>query len=314
MPTVYWYCPKPDAPSGGVWFIHRLAQMLSNAGIASRVCRWHENFDVWWDAHPIDEMRIPLVVWPEKNGQPGREGDTVVIPEVMWDIVPPQPGLRRILFLQNYIWLGQEVRDRIRAEKPEILVPSRYLFNWCTRELGVRPLPIIPPFLDDDVWRPTPKTANLVVLYARRNPTMAEELREAIQVAGFPVELIFGEYSQRDLTSWLDRAEFYVHHVEPEGFPMAALEAMRSGVIPVGTTGGGGNEFMFNDETALVCAGPMIGRYSDPQIFVDKVVGLLQRLRADSDLRSRLWTQGYNWSLRYNAAATIEQLLKVFNA
>ncbi len=139
---------------------------------------------------------------------------------------------------------------------------------------------------------------------------MAELLNNAIVSAGFHTYLCRSDITQRDIRALLNHREFYIHHVEPEGFPMAALEAMRCGVIPVGTTGGGGNEFMFNDETALTCAGPIIGHYSDPTVFVDMVVKRLERLRGDDDLRSRMWQKGVNWSLRYNAAATTEQLAK----
>lgn len=313
-PTIYWYCPKPDAPSGGVWFIHRLAQLCQGAVLPARVVRvGAEPWDVWWDAHPVNESDLPLRISPDGGSYPHTEGDTIVVPEVMWAGVPDQ-GARKIMFLQNYIWLGEDTRQRLReAPATEILVPSRYLYNWCERVLGVTPIGILTPFLDADAWAPTPKTANLTVLYARRNPDMAERLAAGIQAAGFPLEVIIGDYSQRDLRSWLDRAEFYVHHVEPEGFPMAALEAMRSGVIVVGTSGGGGNEFMFNDETALVTPGPLLGRYEDPGIFVAKVVGQLERLRADAGLRSNLWTQAYAWSLRYRPDATVAQLQKVFH-
>lgn len=315
MPTVYWYCPKPETASGGVWFIHRLGAMLAKSGVASRVCQLKDGFDVWWDAHPTSPD-LPLVINPELGGVPEVEGDTIVVPEVLWPM-ESRPGVRQILFLQNYIWLGGEARELIRSQRPEILVCSRYLANWCIRELAVRPIGILHPYLDDDVWAPTPKEANRVLMYARRSDEefhMAERLEVAIESAGFPVWVVRQDVSQRQLRDLLDKAEFYVHHVEPEGFPMAALEAMRCGVIPVGTTGGGGNEFMFNDETALVAPGPKLGHYTDPDIFVKRVVSMLERLRGDADLRSRLWTKGHEWSLRYNAAATAAELAKVFHA
>jgi glycosyltransferase involved in cell wall biosynthesis len=258
-------------------------------------------------------LHLPL--WIGQNGEAGypwMDGDTVVVPEVMWPM-PELRGARQILFLQNYIWMGDEARERIRREQPEILVCSRYLFNWCTRELGVRPIGIVTPFLDDDVWDKEDKVTGSVLLFSRRNPALAAKLYLAIMQAGYSVHLQVEPVSQRELRQLFNHREFYIHHVEPEGFPMAALEAMRCGVIPVGTTGGGGNEFMFNDETALTCAGPIIGHYSDSTIFVDKVLSLLDRLNLDADLRSKMWQKGHNWSLRYTAAATTEQLRKIFS-
>lgn len=311
MPTIYWLCPKPDSPSGGVWFIHRLAQLCDQYGLPAHVVQVSpEPFDVWWDANPV-ARRIPLF-GPQVQKHPIVHGDTLVVPEVLWDI-GFDTRERKILFIQNYIWIGQETRARIRIQKPEILVCSRYLYNWCERELGIKPIGIVTPYLDPDVWAKEDKVTDSVLLFSRRNPEMADALYREITAAGFDVHLQRDPVSQREIRELLNHREFYVHHVEPEGFPMADLEAMRCGTIPVGTTGGGGNEFMFNDETAMVTPGPTLGLYSDPQIFVNRVLAMLRHLREAPEQRSRMWQKGVEWSLRYNAQATAAQLTKIFS-
>lgn len=303
-PHTYWFCPKPDAPSGGVWFIHRLAHLLAQSGRPSFVVQT-EPFDVWWDARPTPAGLITI----KPAAMPG---DTLILPEVMWSptYVTSFPGARPIMFLQNYIWLSEEKREACRKLKPEILVCSRFLANWCQRVLGVRPIGIVNPYLDPDTWYSGIKEPNSVVIFARRGQEMAARLERELLEDAFSLLTIYSPLTQKEIAFHLSHTQYYVHHVEPEGFPMAALEAQRSGTVVVGTTGGGGNEFMHHEETALVTPGPEMGHYGDPQVFVDRMVIMLNRLRDDEALRVKMGMQAWEWSLRYNEATTTAQLLE----
>lgn len=293
-------CPKPETPSGGVWFIHRIVKLLNDAGVPARVIQT-EPFVVWWDANPIPDEYISTL----RDAAPCT---TIVVPEVAWPLMNFENS-RKICFVQNRMWLPQELetyRGRL-----EVIVPSRYLANYMVREWGAKVLGKITPFLDEDVWRPTPKTKDRVLVVARRNP-YHEAVAYALSEQGYLVDYVTTPQSQRDLAEHLCYAEYYVHLTHPEGFPMACLEAMRMGTLVVGTTGGGGNEFMFHDETAWVVQDPDNGHYGNPQEFVHRVVEGMAVLRADHEKRSRVWQSAYNWSLRYNAERTTHELLKVF--
>jgi len=301
--TVYWICPRPETPSGGAWFIHRLARMLNDLGHKSYVFQ-AEIGNVWWDANPIEPQHI-------KTGAiVAGQGDTVIIPEYLWPQAPRVhvDGARRILFVQNYIWLSQEA---FRNDPAETLVCSRFLANHMQRVFKTNVTGKLTPFLDEGVWGPTPKKKDRTLLMARRNPYHAA-MKQALEAAGFPVEYVTEPLSQKQLAAKLADCEFYIHLTHPEGFPMACLEAMRMGTIVVGTTGGGGNEFMFNRETAMVVQDPDNGRYGSAEEFVNRIMEQMQALRADDALRSRLWNQAHNWSLRYKAEATMEELKAVF--
>jgi len=292
---ICWLCPKPDAPSGGCWFIHRLAHMLNDLGVASFVHQV-EPFDVWWDAHPVPSQAIA--------SEPPRSSDTVIVPEVMWPL--PAVYARQILFIQNRQWLVKE----LDYQDSEVLVCSRYLANWVERTYRVKPLGKITPFLDDDVWNPTPKQSNRTLVIARRNPYHAQ-MRDLLEASGFPVEYVTEALTQRQMAAKLADCEFYIHLNHPEGFPMACLEAMRMGTIVVGTTGQGGNEFMFHRETALVVQDPETGRYP-VQEYLSAILEQMVLLRGDADLRSKMWQQAYAWSQRYTAEATRAELSAVF--
>ncbi len=298
--TVYFICPKPALPSGGVWYLHRLAGLMNEIGIESKV--WTpQSFDVWWDAHPVD----PSIVM--KSIAPGR-GDIVVVPEVNWP-ASDMNGAKNILFVQNYVWLDKYVFD---SNPGDTLVCSRFLANHMQRVFNARVIGKITPFLDDDVWFPGPKIANRVLIVARRRPELADILRQCLEAANFTVDYVTEPLSQRDMSDHFKDAEFYVHLVYPEGFPMICLEAMRSGTIVVGTTGGGGNEFMHHGETAVCVQDPESGGYFNGSEFINRIVDQLVILRSDSDKRSRIWTQAHSWSLRYTAEETKKELKAVF--
>lgn len=302
---IFFLCPKPQTPSGGCWFIHRLAFLLNMADRPAKVIQT-EPFQIWWDSHPTD----PRMIGKLSDLRP-TEYDTVVIPEVLWGEKTPVNALngphRIVVFVQNRIWLGDS--RNYDNGVVEVLVCSRYLKNYMERVHRAKVIGIVRPYLDPDVWHPTPKIANRTLIVARRNP-YHEKVKAMLEADGFPVEYVTDPITQMELARRLSTCEFYVHLTHPEGFPMACLEAMRMGTIVVGTTGGGGNEFLFDRETAMVSADPEAGHCSTDD-FLGEVMRHLNTLRGDANLRSKMWLQAHNWSLRYTAEATTKELLEV---
>ncbi len=292
---IYFMCPRPAAPSGGVWFLHRLAQLLQAAGQPARVVPLGD-FSVWWDAH----LSYENLSEPNPQLLPG---DTLVVPEVLWPQAARQ-GVRTVLFVQNYIWLDKAAYF---SNPAEVVVCSQFLANYMGRIFGRKVTGVITPFLDDDVWAAGEKLPGRVVILARRNPHHAD-LREKLTGLGFDVDYITEPLDQRTLAAHLARAEYYAHLTYPEGFPIAVLEAYRSRAAVVGTTGGGGNEFMFDRQTARVVQDPENGRYWSDDEFVARLCDQFILLRADESGRAAQVEHAYAWSLRYTAAATLETL------
>lgn len=311
--TIFFYCPRPPVnkdgiipPSGGIYFIHRLVSLLNELGHPALV--WTPRpLEVWWDAHPIRHEYIVETI------QPG-PADTVVIPEVNW---PPAEmnGARQVLFVQNYIWLD---RSQFIQHPGDTLVCSRFLANHMQRVFDARVIGMLTPYLDDDVWVKdlslyTPKKSGRVMLLNRRNERLADKMRMALELSGqFEVDFITEPLSQRQLAAHFVDAEYYIHLVYPEGFPMVCLEAMRSGTLVVGTTGGGGNQFMFHGETAVCVQNPEDGRYFNEDEFVQRIMDQMLILRSDDDKRSRLWQHAYAFSKQYSAESTKKELKLVF--
>lgn len=304
MSNILISCPEPETPSGGVYVLFKMAETLNMIGHTAKVVLAH-HFHPYWFAYspPIDLATSESAV--------AGENDIVVIPEVLWPR-PPRiymlPGVRKVMFLQNYVWLDRSVY----LQNPgETIVCSRFLWNYAKRELKANVMGKFTPFLEEGVWSPTPKTKDRVLVFGRRN-NYHLSMVAALEGEGFTVDYVEFPISQREISERLGKCEYYVHLVHPEGFPMACLEAMRSGVIVVGTTGGGGNEFMHHRETAYVVQDPENGHYGDPAEFIRRIMEGMRELRADDGFRSRLWTQAYEWSLRYNLDSAKSELKEIF--
>ena len=309
---ILYLCPKIDvmSPSGGIWYIHRLAQMANDHIQPSKVVQTDGPMPVWWDSRPI---RPELVITHEEvNDEPDfPENITWIVPEVMWlDYLPLlKQAKRRIMFVQNHIWAPKQIAD---YQNVEVLVCSRYLANYMRRVYFANVLGKVTPYLDDELWHVAPKQANRTLIFARRNK-YHEAMKLALEAEGFPVEYVTEPLTQVQISEKLADCEFYVHLNHPEGWPMACVEAMRMGTIVCGTTGGGGNEFMFDLQTAMVVQDPENGHYHDPLEFVNRIMEKMRILRGDAALREKIWKQAYEWSKRYTAEATLEELKQVLS-
>ena len=189
-------CPKPKTPSGGVWFIHRLVQLLNEANKPAKVIQT-EPFEVTWDANPIPRNMIGRLKDLEQGG-------ALVVPECLW---PPAPYEgRTIMFCQNYIWLSQDPSSFANGAA-ETIVCSRFLANHMKRIYNANVIGKITPFLDEGVWLspnelPYGKDANRVLVMARRNDYW-DKLTYLLGEEGFPFEVVERSVTQRELAEKL---------------------------------------------------------------------------------------------------------------
>lgn len=297
---INWLCPKPDSPSGGVFFIHKIVQVLNEIGIEAKVVQLTP-FEVWWSAHSI-----PLDYITTVDNAP-RDVDVLVIPECLHGYKDTFGAKRVMTFVQNTMWMDKS----LNWDGVELLVCSAYLRNNMERNYPqAKVVGKLTPYLEEGVWQPTPKTANKVLVSARRNNYFLEVSNLLID-NGYEVVLLDGSKTQRELAEILSSCEYYVHLVHPEGFPMACLEAMRMGTLVVGTTGRGGIEFMHNRQTAVVVPDPIAGRYEKKE-FAPRILEAINYLRNDANERDKIWRRAYDWSLRYDKNALIKELKAVF--
>lgn len=282
----------------------KMAELLKKSG-HDAIIQMIDEFDPYWFAYPPDPELFttgPLVAGSD---------DIVVIPETLWPQAPQVymlPGARRVMFLQNYIWLNQAT---YLQDPGDTIVCSRFLWNYARRELKANVIGKFTPFLEERVWEAKGKVVNTVLVMGRRND-YHQDLVARLSSMGFVIDYVTEPITQRQLAEKLAVCEYYVHLVHPEGFPMICLEAMRSKAIVVGTTGGGGNEFMHHRETAWCVQDPEFGRYDGKEEFIGRICEALEGIRMDHDTYFRLIENAYEWSLRYNAEAGIDELEEIF--
>lgn len=297
-------CPMPAAPSGGVYMLFKMAEVLRRLGHEACVVQTQPFTPYWFAYEPPADLATSASMVAGTD-------DIVIIPETLWP-QPPRiymlPGVRRIMFLQNYIWLD---RAGYLRDPGETIVCSRFLWNYARREMNAKVIGKFTPYLEEGIWKVTPKTQNKVLVMGRRN-SYHEKLVAQLRSSSYDVDYVTEPLTQREISQRLESCEYYVHLVHPEGFPMACLEAMRSGTIVVGTTGGGGNEFMHHRETAYCIQDPEFGRYGSEDEFISRIIEALSELSGNADLRSLLWTQAQDWSLKYNIEAAEDELKGMF--
>jgi hypothetical protein len=292
------FCPKPAAPSGGVWFIHKLVGLLRKMGKEAFVVT-NEPFDVWWDANPLSKSYIkvasPKLAYTH----------TIVIPETSIHLTYRNVE-RKICFLQNHIWAEKIPEDG------ETIVCSRYLYNYTLDKYAKqKKIWKVTPYLEEDVWYSTEKIKEKVFMYSRRS-SYSEYITSLLTERGFIVDHCTEPVSQRDAAKRLSDSEYYVHLSYPEGFPMACLEAMRSKALVVGTPGGGGDEFMFHKETAMCVQDPRFGRYEDSkEEFGRRILDDILSLREHEEAKTRMRDTAYQWSLQYNEKSTTSDLAQI---
>ena len=306
---IYWLCPKPGAPSGGVLVIHHFAHILDTHGIPSRVIQ-AEPFEVWWDAEPVPEY-----IYKERDTfihDALRDNACVtVIPETLWHAETEKaPWCNPVMMCQNWMWLDK----RLPLKGAKVVVCSRHLSNYLQREYeGADVIGIVRPFVNGAftaVPRDAASKRQRVLIISRRN-SIAGNLRDFLTKLDYEVDFVDQPLTQKEIATHLQGADYYAHLVSPEGWPQACLEAMRCGTVVVGTPGGSGVEFMFHKETAMVVQDGVYGHITEKDM-VYQIASALNELRDTPELKESIRAKAIEWSKRYTEEATAKELLAVF--
>lgn len=276
-------------------YIHRWAAIASQIGIDSAVFQTTP-FSVWWDGDYLTPHMI------ESIGQ----GDTVIIPETMWDEYAPKFD-NKIMLLQNWLWMSKHEYPGVST-----IVCSRYLANYVMREHPEMVLRgIVRPYLSEGLFsgpEGNERDTSRVLVMSRRS-NLGPKIKEQLERHEFSVEYIDHAISQYILSLAFKQCEYYVHTVSPEGWPQICLEAMRSKTLVVGTSGGGGNEFMFDGENCVVTQDTTHANITDDE-FISQVIEGIVALRSNPN-KEEMRDKAYQWSLRYTLDATAEELKRV---
>lgn len=248
---IYYLCPMENAPSGGARVIYRHVDLLNNMGISAAVLHEKEGFSCDWFEHEtpivsakeLDFHQDDLLVLPECYG-PGFHAVPDDIRKVVFNQGPHHTFDRAILEgtepghpysslknLAGILSVSQDGAELLRMAFPDVEVS-------ITRNV-----------IDANEFRLRDDEGEKIISYvpSRR----AEELHQVLHIlrsngqldrGGWRLLPIHGR-SEREMGDLLRSSAIFLSLSDRDGFGLPPAEAMATGCLVVGYTGGGGNEF-----------------------------------------------------------------------
>lgn len=187
-----------------------------------------------------------------------KEEDTLVFPEVILEQATQyQHVKRKILAVLNWKYFEEAAQrtDLQKAGFHEILTNSRYAKKRISAKFPTLKVTHIPHVIDTTTYRAVTPMAkrprHSFLILNRKNTHHIPAVLRFLESISHTATVVNNLHP--DLMPHLyDQHQFFINLGYPEGFCRPAAEAMAAGCIPVGFTGGGANDFMFDGATALV--------------------------------------------------------------
>lgn len=207
-----WSCIAfPDANDVPTWFDHKCAVMDYRA---AKILF----------AETRDERKI-VVGWEDPSVVKQFEGAT-----------------HRVCYIQGEVFVNR--REAYEG------IHLWYSSKWNSSQVG-KPGPIIPPFIDSKVFYPAGKSYSeekwRVLVQERK--AGREKWKQVLQYLAPQIQnrldvVFLPDSDEKKFALALRNSHVFFAHSYPEGFGLPALEAMASGTVVVGYSGGGGRDFM----------------------------------------------------------------------
>lgn len=157
--------------------------------------------------------------------------------------------------------------------------------------------------IDQNKFFPLPhkRIKNRVLTLSRKNSELIDGIIKAARNLDFEFKVVDG-LTEDELIDEYQKADIFMATGYPEGLPLPQLEAMNCGCVVIGFSGGGGDEYMIDNSTALVAAD------GDSEGILDK----LKMIEYDHDFKEKVRTKGLEKAHQYNLENTSEMLNKFF--
>lgn len=236
--------------------------------------------------------------------------DVVVVPEHAAELGPMFNCGFRILFAQNggllYNHGGITADETPYIDKgyDSIFYCSDSLKEDLSREPADR-IYLVNNFIDQSLFQPNApiRKPGRIMALPRKNPDDLKKVMQLMKpIPNHHFHLVDGA-SEAEIILEYQQADIFLAIGYPEGFGLPQLEAMACGAAVAGFTGGGADEFMRHQETALVAAD------GDAEAAVE----CLKLLLCDHDLKERLRSAGRAIAQTYTQERTAKQLADFFD-
>lgn len=144
---------------------------------------------------------------------------------------------------------------------------------------------------------PNKRVAGRILSLSRKHPEHIKKIIQATKELDFEFRVVDG-LTEEELINEYQQADIFLATGYPEGLPLPQLEAMNCGCVVIGFSGGGGNEYMIDNHTALVA--------EDGDC--DGVVTKLKILEGDDRLKEDIRKNGYKKATQYTLENTKRML------
>jgi len=250
---IFYLLPHNPIPSGGLKVAYQMVSLLCRMGHDAYVAYETPGVHLSWFVHDVREIS-----WADMAIMADKRRDLVI----GWEDAEPlvRSGFHsKIMYIQGQIFINRSL-------------PYYGIDVWFSSAFNAAALPqfegretfLVRPYIDRKVFfydtgeelvrRPT-----RVLIQKRKfgdtalENTLAEAnmLTPGVADRASPV-LVLPDCDEYAFASALRSSQVFIAHSFPEGLGLPALEAMASGCLVVGFTGGGGTDYMIPGVNAFV--------------------------------------------------------------
>jgi len=184
-----------------------------------------------------------------------KEDDIIICPSTMYNAIGLFSKGRKFLFVQNY---SNYVIGSAEGYGYEGIITLKGFCENYIKQYTKIPVYSVLNGIDLSLFnfKVPQKEKNSVLILYRKNKKIIDEFIEnmpEIIKQNFSFDIQYKHLHTHELIEQYKKHDIYLTFSYPEGFSLTPLEAMACGCIVGGFTGGGGNLYMENEETALVC-------------------------------------------------------------
>lgn len=245
MPRIYYVCHSIPSPRGGIRVMYHHVEHLVTAGFDAAMVHFEPNFRLTWF-----DVRVPVI---DGNQRLSLEPDDwIVLPEdygAAFTVFRNVPCHKAVLCQNHYaVFEILEREAHYRDFGVEVVIAaSRATERFCREVFGL-PTVFTPTVIDHTVFRPDPSARRLQVAFMPRkgawNARMVMGMlhHKRVDLRDIPFVPLDGMPAGA-VAQALRESSVFLSTSHREGFGIPPLEAMASGCVVAGFTGGGGTEY-----------------------------------------------------------------------
>lgn len=280
-------------PVGGIKVMYQHCLMLNELGFnASPVLmgKYKGNF-FGYDLNYLTKKELENVL---------KDDDILVSTEFHpYDGLAFEKGVK-VMFMQNWINLDRRFQAKDIGKTYEdlgydhVITCGQYCSDMVNEKMGINAITITNG-IDQQKFKPNEniRVNNRILALSRKNIDDLNSIIDKIGEFAHNIHIVDG-LTQEELILEFQKADIFLATGYPEGLPLPPLEAMNCGCVVVGFTGGGANEYMINEKTALVA------KDGD----CDAASSLLLKLLNDTNLKEKIRKNGINTAQAYTLENT----------